>query len=198
MKRFVIVHWTQIYCLYVIQAPAAPVLKRQNKKRKEPEDYTSAREPEAGPSTKRGKQASEAQPRKSKNTSVYITGLPLDTTEEELVARFGKCGVLEEDIDGEPKIKMYARDDGTFSGEALVAYFKEESVALAVAMLDGAELRLGDASTRMDVSQADFQHKSGPSNGNGQGEQKQRKTIDKKKATKRIKNMQKYVIPFYL
>lgn len=106
--------------------------------------------------------------------------------------------MLEEDIDGEPKIKMYARDDGTFSGEALVAYFKEESVALAVAMLDGAELRLGDASTRMDVSQADFQHKSGPSNGNGQGEQKQRKTIDKKKATKRIKNMQKYVNAFYL
>lgn len=100
--------------------------------------------------------------------------------------------MLEEDIDGDPKIKMYAKDDGTFSGEALVVYFKEESVALAVAMLDGAELRLGDASTRMDVSQADFQHKSGPSNGVVDGEQKQRKTIDKKKATKRIKNMQKY------
>ena len=90
---------------------------------------------------------------------------------------------------------MYARDDGSFSGEALVVYFKEESVALSVAMLDGAELRIGDSSTRMDVSQADFQHKAS-SNGQEGGEhrQQQRKTIDKKRATRRIKNMQKYVL----
>lgn len=176
-----------------IKAPAAPVLKRQNKKRKEPEDYTSATVPQPGPSTKRGKNAQQAE-RKSKNTAVYITGLPLDAELDEIIARFSKCGVIEEDDDGDTKVKMYAKDDGTFNGEALVVYFKEESVALAVAMLDGAELRIGDASTRMDVSQAEFGHKSSNGAGGDGGEHKQRKTVDKKKATRRIGRMQKYVL----
>ena len=119
-----------------------------------------------------------------------MTGLPRDTEQEELVARFSKCGVLEEDYNGDPKVKMYAREDGSFSGEALVVYFKEESVALAVAMLDDAELRIGDPSTRMSVSQAEFGHKA--QNGEATVEHNgPRKTIDKKKATKRIGRMQK-------
>ncbi|KAL5528253.1 hypothetical protein ACEPAF_7389 [Sanghuangporus sanghuang] len=180
------------------EAPAAPILKRLNKKRKEPEDYTSATIPQAGHSIKRGKNAKDnsaasssaqqSQPRKSKNTAVYVTRLPPDTTREELAERFQRCGVLEEDDDGDPKIKLYARDDGSFSGEALVVYFKEESVALAVAMLDEAELRIGDPTTVMTVSQAEFGHKGGESNGEVK---EQRKTIDKKKATKRIGRMQK-------
>ena len=120
---------------------------------------------------------------------MYVTRLPPDATREELAERFGRCGVLEEDDDGDPKIKLYARDDGSFSGEALVVYFKEESVALAVAMLDEAELRIGDSSTVMSVSQAEFAHKGGA----GNGEVKERKTIDKRKATKRLGRMQKYV-----
>ncbi|THH06512.1 hypothetical protein EW145_g4031 [Phellinidium pouzarii] len=185
------------------EAPAAPVLKRQNKKRKEPEDYTSVTAPQAGPSIKRGKGAKDPKvasttppaPRKSKNTAVYVSRLPLDTTAEELAARFGKCGVLEEDDDGDPKVKLYARDDGSFSGEALVVYFKEESVALAVAMLDEAELRFGDSSTTMSVSQAEFASKSGggghSGGADGNAEHKPRKTVDKKRVTKRLGRMQK-------
>ena len=30
---------------------------------------------------------------------MYVTRLPLDTTREELVERFSRCGVLEEDVD---------------------------------------------------------------------------------------------------
>lgn len=124
-----------------------------------------------------------------------MTGLPLDAELDEVVARFNKCGVLEEDDDGDPKVKLYAKEDGSFSGEALVVYFKEESVALAVAMLDDAELRIGDAATTMNVSQAEFGHKNSTSNGNGsaggQGESKPRKTMDKKRATKRLGKMQK-------
>lgn len=91
---------------------------------------------------------------------------------------------------------MYARDDGSFSGDALVSYFKEESVALAVAMLDYAELRVGEAQTRMNVSQAQFSHKesngaSAAGGGGGEGEAKPRKVVDRKKATKRIGRMQK-------
>lgn len=76
-------------------------------------------------------------------------------------------------------------------------YFKEESVQLAIDMLNEAELRLGDASTVMSVSQAQFGHKNEQGGGtvvpSGGGEQKVKKTIDKKKATKRIERMQRYV-----
>ncbi|ESK85212.1 splicing factor u2af-associated protein 2 [Moniliophthora roreri MCA 2997] len=165
------------------ETPAAPVLARENKKRKDT-DYTSA---EAGPSTKRSKPERE---RKSKNTAVYVINLPPDTTHEELITTFSKYGVLEEDDDGEPKVKMYANDDGRFGGEALVVYFKEESVDLAVTLLDESELRLGDKSSIMRVAKADFTHKHKGSGGDGPtgGE---RKVVDRKKATRRIGKMQK-------
>lgn len=117
-----------------------------------------------------------------------MTNLPVDATAEELAERFGKFGVLEEDDSGDHKIKMYAKEDGTFSGEALIVYFKEESVPLAITMLDEAELRLGDGSSVMRVAQADFKHKNESKNGVSQP----RKVVDKKAATRRIGKMQKY------
>ncbi|KAJ7072334.1 hypothetical protein C8F01DRAFT_1044893, partial [Mycena amicta] len=169
------------------ETPAAPVLARENKKRKEPEDYTSAT-PEAGPSKRK-----KDQERKSKNTAVYVTGIPVDAEMDEIVERFSKCGVLEEDDDGEPKVKMYALEDGSFSGEALVVYFKEDSVFLAERMLDDAELRIGDSTTVMRVAKADFTHKTTGAGGQG-GEYKPRKTVDKKKASRRIVKMQKKLV----
>ncbi|KAG6810975.1 hypothetical protein H0H92_009558 [Tricholoma furcatifolium] len=173
------------------ETPVAPVLARQNKKRKDIEDYTSATPTSAaGPSIKRGKVDKEKPPaeRKSKNTAIYVTGLPADTQLDELLERFSKCGVIEEDDEGEPKVKMYANDDGTFSGEALVVYFKEDSVLLALNILDDAELRFGDSSTVMTVTKADFAHKA--KSADGQAPQP-RKTVDKKKASRRIGKMQK-------
>ncbi len=113
--------------------------------------------------------------------------LPFDATFEEVVERLGKCGLIEEDDDGEPKVKMYARDDGSFSGEALVVYFKEESVSLAINILDDAELRLGDSSSRMSVQLAEFGHKNANMGGGAK-----RRVVDRKKATKRIVKMQRY------
>ncbi len=121
-----------------------------------------------------------------------MTGLPPDTEQEEIVERFSKCGVIEEDEDGEPKVKLYAREDGSFSGDALVVFFKEDSVSLAVNLLDEAELRLGQSHTLMKVTKADFAHKHN-STGEG-GEFRPRKTVDKKKITKRIGKMQKCVL----
>lgn len=180
---------------YVRQTPAAPVLARENKKRKQPEDYTSATLlPEAGPSIKRGrndkKEKATDEHRKSKNTAVYVTGLPIDTDPEELHERFARCGVIEEDDQGEPKIKMYAKEDGSFSGEALVVYFKEDSVLLALNILDDAELRLGDSSTVMRVQKAEFGHKNTGGDAH-RNDFRPRKTVDKKKATKRIGKMQR-------
>lgn len=172
------------------------MLKRA-KKRKEPEDYTSSTlGQDAGPSTKKGKKAEKE--RKSKNTAVYVTGLPADTDADELVERFSRCGLIEEDDQGEPKIKMYAREDGTFSGEALVVYFKEDSVTLALNILDDAELRLGEATTRMTVKKAEFGHKHEAGSVEGSGKETVRKTVDKKKASRRIGKMQKYVSYFSL
>lgn len=201
------------------QAPAAPVLAR-SKKRKEV-DYTSntpltssgSDAPAAGPSIKRGKtsangaytsaaaaasSSSSAAPDKppppSKNTAVFVSGLPEDTTGEELASRFGKFGVLMEDDEEKPRIKLYAREDGTFSGEALVVYFMEDSVDLAIRMLDEAELRLGEPDTVMMVKRGEFGHK-GPGAGAGGGDERPtvRRVVDKKKATARITKMKKCV-----
>ncbi|KAI0266763.1 hypothetical protein BC834DRAFT_823504 [Gloeopeniophorella convolvens] len=173
------------------EAPAAPVLARVNKKRKEPEDYTSSTLGQPGPSIKRGKGVKgtsngDAPPeRKSKNTAVFVR-LPLDATFDEVAERFSKCGLIEEDDEGEPKVKMYAREDGSFSGEALIVYFKEDSVTLAINILDDAELRLGEPSSVMSVQRAEFGHKQ--DNGTAA---KPRKTVDRKRITKRLGRMQK-------
>lgn len=127
---------------------------------------------------------------------MYVTGLPPDTEQDEIVERFSKCGVIEEAEDGEPKVKLYAKEDGSFSGDALVVFFKEDSVILSVNLLDEAELRLGQPHTVMRVSKADFAHKNhsgGPGAGAG-AESQPRKTVDKKKTSKRIGKMQKFVL----
>ena len=176
------------------QTPAAPVLARENKKRKDFDDHTS----QYAPSIKRGKvDKKERLPseRKSKNTAVYVTGLPSDTELDEIIERFSKCGVIEEDEEGEPKVKMYAKDDGTFSGEALVVFFKEDSVMLALNILDEAELRFGDSSSVMSVSKADFTHKEKPAGSEGAPP---RKTLDKKRATRRIGKMQRCALDIYV
>ena len=200
-----------------LQAPAAPVLKRMNKKRREPADGpviisggnkrgkkgSAATDPNTninnGASTSTSTAPTAPPERKSKNTAVYITGLPLDTSADELAERFGKFGLIEEDDEGYPKVKLYAREDGSFSGDALVVYFKEESVDLAITMLDDAELRVGEPGTRMRVQRAEFGHKHGGGGAGGAGQQggaqaKPRRTVeDKKRATRRIGKMQKCV-----
>ena len=64
--------------------------------------------------------------------------------------------MIKEGDEDEPKVKTCARGDGIFSEEALVVFFKEDSVRLAVNLMDETELRLGDSSARMRVQQAEF------------------------------------------
>ncbi|KAF2667830.1 hypothetical protein BT63DRAFT_374893 [Microthyrium microscopicum] len=79
-----------------------------------------------------------------KNTAVYVTGLPQDTDIEEVNTVFSKYGVIAEEIDsGLPRIKIYKDDDGKLKGDALVVYFRPESVALAIQMLDDTDFRFG-------------------------------------------------------
>ena len=68
-------------------------------------------------------------------------------------------GAIGEGDEGEPKIKICAREDGSFSGEALVVSFMKVTVTLAMNLMDEAKLWLGDGSTRMRVQQAEFGHR---------------------------------------
>ena len=73
---------------------------------------------------------------------MYITNLPSDVDAEELHHVFSRCGVIAEEIDGQkPRIKLYMDDQGNFKGDALVMYFRAESVELAVQLLDDTQFR---------------------------------------------------------
>lgn len=76
---------------------------------------------------------------------------------------FSKCGVIAEEIDqGRPRIKLYTDDEGNFKGDALIVYFRAESVPLAIQMLDDTDFRFGEAgpSGKMKVQAADFSYKN--------------------------------------
>ncbi|OAJ40716.1 hypothetical protein BDEG_24421 [Batrachochytrium dendrobatidis JEL423] len=101
----------------------------------------------------------DAQPKKRVNTAVYVTHLPHDTTVTELHDLFSKCGIILEDPSTNiPKIKLYVDDQGCFKGDALVIFFKEESVELAVQLMDDTLFRAGDG-IKIRVQKAVFQEK---------------------------------------
>ncbi|TPX62569.1 hypothetical protein PhCBS80983_g00318 [Powellomyces hirtus] len=125
--------------------------------------------------------------KKKPNTSVYVTGLPYDTTEEELKEVFEKFGILMEDLKtGLPKIKLYRDAAGVPKGDALVSYFKEESVELACNLLDESDFRAGVAS-KIHVQKAVFQEKEKPP----ASEQPKPAARDKKVAQKKISKLEK-------
>lgn len=92
------------------------------------------------------------------NSSVYVTGLPSDATDAEMVATFTKCGVIKLDDERRPRVKVYKSEDGSGKGDGLVTYLKQPSVDLAIQILDGTSLRDGE-SQKMVISQAKFEQK---------------------------------------
>ncbi|KAK0914851.1 hypothetical protein LTR02_001586 [Friedmanniomyces endolithicus] len=86
----------------------------------------------------------KAEPKERVNTAVYITSLPDDVDVEELHQVFSRYGVIAESLDSDaPRIKLYTNEEGEFKGEALIVYFRPESVQLAINMLDESDFRLG-------------------------------------------------------
>ncbi|KAK0729040.1 hypothetical protein B0T21DRAFT_349971 [Apiosordaria backusii] len=113
-----------------------------------------------GHSNDREKARPPAQPKQ--NTAVYVTGLPADATVEEVAELFSrKCGVIAEEIDsGRPRIKMYTDAQGNFKGDALVVFFKPQSVDMAIMLLDDTDFRFGESSgPKMRVQAADSSYK---------------------------------------
>jgi HIV Tat-specific factor 1 len=102
-------------------------------------------------------------PAPKQNTAVYVTGLPLDATVDEINELFSrKGGVIAEEIDsGKPRIKMYYDSEGNFKGDALVVFFKPQSVQMAIMLLDDTAFRFTNngTSTRIRVQVADSSYK---------------------------------------
>ncbi|KAI9795677.1 MAG: hypothetical protein M1835_005353 [Candelina submexicana] len=134
----------------------------------------------------KAKKAKANEARERKNTAVYVTNLPTDTTSDEVHSVFSKCGVIAEEIDrGKPRIKLYTDEAGNFKGDALIVYFRAESVDLAVQMLDDTDFRFGVAGTmgKMKVQAADFSYK------NQQDAPAKSSTKDKKKIIKKTQKL---------
>lgn len=135
--------------------PAQAVLRRGKKR---PASPTSSNSQQTASTTDKVPPSKKPKP----ITSLYVTGLPLDATADEIARVFSRYGVLLEDDNGKPRIKMYHDDKtGMFKGEALVVYFKPESVELAINMLDETNMRgaIGQSSSAgpvMRVQRAEF------------------------------------------
>ncbi|KAJ5816023.1 Nuclear mRNA splicing factor-associated protein [Penicillium robsamsonii] len=96
------------------------------------------------------------------NTAVWVTKIPTDAELSEIQELFVKYGILAEELDtGKPRIKMYTDENGNFNGEALIVYFRPESVNLAIQCLDETDFRMGshNPSGPMRVQAADFSYK---------------------------------------
>ncbi|GAA93593.1 uncharacterized protein L969DRAFT_51782 [Mixia osmundae IAM 14324] len=190
--------WQSAYSVEGVDesVPAGPVLEREakkNKKKRKKHKKASAYHSESsgsdGDEETNGKRRKDDKPRASRNTAVYVTHLPPDATVEEMKGVFSKAGLILEDQDGEPKIRIYKNEDGTPKGEALVVYLNEASVMLAETLLDDTELRLGSNEGRMRVAKADFSKSANSNNANDQSEGSKKSEQDKAKQKKRAERL---------
>lgn len=78
------------------------------------------------------------------NTNAYVSNLPLDVNNKMLINFFSKCGFIRKDPKSKKlKIKIYKNDKGENKGDALISFEKEESVDIAVTILNGSEILPG-------------------------------------------------------
>ena len=61
----------------------------------------------------------------SKNTKVYVSNLPLSTTEDSFIELMSKYGLIEKDLETQKmKIKLYRDENGEIKGDGLCTYIK--------------------------------------------------------------------------
>jgi hypothetical protein len=126
----------------------------------------------------------------SKNSRcwVYITGLPPDTTFEEVAAFFGKAGILDLNPETQkPKIKLYTdAASGRCKGDASVCYARPESVGLAITLFDDAPFRPQISATDdlLHVEPAKFQAHDRDPNARAQGQGMNRASAAQRKVAK--------------
>lgn len=152
-----------------------------------------------------------------RNTAIYVTSLPDDADIPEIECLFSRFGVIAEEIDsGSPRIKLYTDDAGKPKGDALIVYFRPESVALAITMADDTDFRLGQSGAmgKMKVVEADRAYKRqkddepGKQGAHGEGGEgaaagkpkKKGPSKDQKKVMAKNQKMNRYVsiLPLHL
>ena len=71
--------------------------------------------------------------------SVYVSGLPLDCTEEQVSKYFGGIGIIAKDKknDNADKIKLYKDASGALKGDGVVTYQDPEAAKAAVGWFSG-------------------------------------------------------------
>ena len=146
---------------------------------------------------------SKPPPKPKQNTAVYVTGLPDDATVPDIHEIFSrKCGLIAEEIDsGEPRIKLYKDESGNFKGDALIVFFKPQSVRIATMLLDDTFFRYasnGQGEGKMRVEEADSSYKKvqydqegGAAASQGGGKTDNRRSKNDRDRQKVIKRTQK-------
>ena len=115
---------------------------------------------------------------------MYVTGLPTDATEEEVGDLFKKAGVfLIDPVTEKPKIKLYRDAQGQIKGDALIIYLREESVGLAIDLMDDTPFRDFEPHQKIQVQQAEFQEK--------QTQEQKESKVNLKKKKEAIQKMKK-------
>lgn len=101
---------------------------------------------------------------------------------------------------GKPRIKLYEDEHGKVKGDALVVYFRPESIKLAIQMLDDTDFRIGQEGPagKMRVAEADRSYKrqqDRPEEGGDDSEVKRKKpqSSDQRKIIKKTQKLNKYV-----
>ena len=115
-----------------------------------------------------GKKASKSavvpsKPPKPQHNWVYITGLPSDCTEQELLAHFSRVGLVAlHPATQQPKLRLYRDAEGKPKGDASLCYIAPQSADMAVDVLSGGFLRVGCMVT---VTRASFQQPAAEADG---------------------------------
>ena len=89
------------------------------------------------------------------NTNIYITNLPPNIDEAQFLKFFSKAGIIRLDPKTlQPKYKIYKdKKSNKLKGDGLVSYNKEESVELAIQLLNDREISPG---YRVKIAPAEF------------------------------------------
>jgi len=182
------------------QAPVAGAVARESKKRKQQEQDTAEPDGSGGVKhNKKGKQReSNNKPPPARQTAVWVSQLPQSATQHQLKQVFSKAGLILEDAEGDPRIKLYYDDHQNFKGDALIVYLQAESVELAVRLFDDTELVLGSGEGNMSVKKAEWDKKKAAESSSGDGGDdatrpppSRQSEQDKQRAKKRAANLKK-------
>ncbi|CAL8108661.1 unnamed protein product [Calicophoron daubneyi] len=121
----------------------APELQAENKESIQQQEQVTEKDGAAESQASKKRKATAPKPAwyemdDTKNTHVYVTGLPPDITEKQFAELMSKYGVImNEPFTNKLRAKLYLDSSGKPKGDGRCCYVKVESVDLALKLLDG-------------------------------------------------------------